>query len=107
MRHEAGRRIKPGQQHQPATDDQKANLTAGLRLEGSSLDRVAFGAEDGVATVSAGKYIAEDVYIQVGAGGAGGVGAEVEWEPTDEVSIISSADGSGDTKIAVRWKKDY
>jgi hypothetical protein len=31
----------------------------------------------------------------------------VEWEPTDEVSIISSADGSGDTKIAVRWKKDY
>jgi translocation and assembly module TamB len=79
----------------------------GLVRQATGLDRVAFGAEDGVATVSAGKYIAEDVYIQVGAGGAGGVGAEVEWEPTDEVSIISSADGSGDTKIAVRWKKDY
>lgn len=79
----------------------------GLVRQATGLDRVAFGAEDGIATVSAGNYIAEDVYIQVGAGGAGGVGAEVEWEPTDEVSIISSADGSGDTKIAVRWKKDY
>ena len=79
----------------------------GLVRQATGLDRVAFGAEDGIATVSAGKYIAEDVYVQLGAGGTGGVGAEVEWEPTDEVSIISSADGSGDTKIAVRWKKDY
>jgi translocation and assembly module TamB len=79
----------------------------GLVRQATGLDRVAFGAEGGIATVSAGKYIAEDVYVQVGAGGTGGVGAEVEWEPTDEVSIISSADGAGDTKIAVRWKKDY
>ncbi len=79
----------------------------GLVRQATGLDRVAFGAEGGIATVSAGKYIAEDVYVQLGAGGTGGVGAEVEWEPTDEISIISSADGNGDTKIAVRWKKDY
>lgn len=79
----------------------------GLVRQATGLDRVSFGAEDGIATVSAGKYVAENVYLQVGAGGAGGVGAEVEWEPTDGVSIISSADGNGDTKIAVRWKKDY
>lgn len=79
----------------------------GLVRQATGLDRVSFGAEGGIATVSAGKYIAEDVYVQVGAGGTGGVGAEVEWEPTDGLSIISSADGNGDTKIAVRWKKDY
>lgn len=79
----------------------------GLVRQATGLDRVAFGAEGGIATVSAGKYIAEDVYVQVGAGGAGGVGAEVEWEPAKELSIISSAQGNGDTKIAVRWKKDY
>ena len=79
----------------------------GLVRQATGLDRVTFGAEGGIATVSAGKYIAEDVYVQVGAGGTGGVGAEVEWEPTDGLSIISSADGNGDTKIAVRWKKDY
>lgn len=79
----------------------------GLVRQATGLDRVSFGAEDGIATVSAGKYIAEDVYIQVGAGGQGGVGAEVEWEPQKELSIISSAQGNGDTKIAVRWKRDY
>ena len=79
----------------------------GLVRQATGLDRVSFGAQDGVATVSAGKYIAEDVYLQVGAGGTGGVGAEVEWEPRKEISIISSAQGNGDTKIAVRWKRDY
>jgi translocation and assembly module TamB len=79
----------------------------GLVRKATGLDRVTFGAENGIASVSAGKYIAEDVYLQVGAGGSGGVGAEVEWEPTDGLSISSSADGNGDTKLAVRWKKDY
>lgn len=79
----------------------------GLVRKATGLDRVTFGAENGIASVAAGKYIAEDVYLQVGAGGSGGVGAEVEWEPTDGLSISSSADGNGDTKLAVRWKKDY
>ncbi|MEQ1781409.1 MAG: translocation/assembly module TamB domain-containing protein [Hyphomonadaceae bacterium] len=79
----------------------------GLVRKATGLDRVTFGAENGIASVSAGKYIAENVYLQVGAGGAGGVGAEVEWEPTDNLSISSAADGNGDTKLAVRWKKDY
>jgi len=79
----------------------------GLVRQATGLDRVSFGAQDGVATVSAGKYLADDVYLQVGAGGTGGVGAAVEWEPRKEISIISSAQGNGDTKIAVRWKKDY
>lgn len=79
----------------------------GLVRQATGLDRVSFGAEDGIATVSAGKYVAEDVYVQVGAGGEGGVGAEIEWEPQKNLSIISSAQGNGDTKIAVRWKTDY
>ncbi len=79
----------------------------GLVRKATGLDRVTFGAENGIASVSAGKYIAEDVYVQVGAGGTGGVGAAVEWEPTDGLSITSSASETGDTKLSVRWKKDY
>lgn len=79
----------------------------GLVREATGLDRISVGAEDGIATVSAGKYIAEDVYLQVGTGGVGGVAAEVEWEPVDGLAIISSASGNGDTKISVRWKKDF
>ncbi len=78
-----------------------------LVREATGLDRISVGAEDGIATVSAGKYLADDVYLQVGAGGSGGVAAEVEWEPIGGLAIISSADGNGDTKISVRWKKDY
>ncbi len=80
---------------------------ASLLRNATGLDRVSIGASGGVAVVSAGKYIADDVYLEVGTGGTGGVGAEVEWEPTDEVSVISSAQGNGDTKIRLRWKKDY
>jgi translocation and assembly module TamB len=79
----------------------------GLVRRATGLDRVSVGASGGVATVSAGKYIANDVYLQVGAGGEGGVGAEVEWEPRENLSVISSAQGNGDTKLAVRWKRDY
>lgn len=80
---------------------------AGLIRDATGLDRVTFGANESGATVAAGKYLAEDVYVQVGTGGQGGVGAEVEWQPLDNVSIISSAQGNGDTRIAVRWKRDY
>jgi len=79
----------------------------GLVRAATGLDRISVGAEDGSTTVSAGKYIADDVYLQVGTGGSGGVAAEVEWEPTDGLSITSSANGNGDTKISVRWKTDF
>lgn len=79
----------------------------GLVRQATGLDRFAIGAADGVATVAAGKYIAENVYVQVGAGGEGAMGAEVEWEPRDNLSITSSAQSNGDTKISVRWKNDY
>jgi translocation and assembly module TamB len=80
---------------------------SGLIRKATGLDRVALGATDGAASVSAGKYIADDVYLQVGAGGTGGVGAQVEWEPKQNLSITSGAQANGDTRIAVRWKKDY
>ncbi len=75
--------------------------------EATGLDRVSIGAEGDTASISAGKYIAEDVFLQLGAGGEGGAGAEVEWEPAENVSVISSARGNGDTRMTVRWKKDY
>ncbi len=78
-----------------------------LIRKATGLDRVAFGATEGAASVSAGKYLADDVYLQVGAGGAGGVGAQVEWEPKPGLSVTSGAQANGDTRIAVRWKKDY
>jgi translocation and assembly module TamB len=80
---------------------------AGLIRQATGLDRVAIGASGNAATVSAGKYVAENVYVQVGAGSEGGIAAEVEWEPRENLQIISAAQDTGDTKISVRWKRDY
>lgn len=80
---------------------------AGLIREATGLDRISIGTEGDTASIAAGKYISEDVYLQLGAGGEGGAAAEVEWEPIDSLSVISSAQGNGDTKMTVRWKKDY
>ena len=80
---------------------------ASLVREATGLDRISFGEDNGQATVSAGKYLSDNVYLQVGTGGSGGVAAEVEWEPSKGLSIVSSAAASGDTKIAIRWKQDY
>lgn len=71
------------------------------------VDRISITAEGDTATLAAGQYIAEDVYLQIGAGGEGGAAAEVEWEPADNISVISSARSNGDTRMTVRWKKDY
>jgi translocation and assembly module TamB len=80
--------------------------TALLR-ESAGLDRIALGASGDRATVSAGKYIAPNVYLEVGSGAEGGLGAAVEWEPREGLSVSSSADEAGDSRIAVRWKKTY
>lgn len=80
---------------------------AGLLRQAAGLDRLSVGASEGAATVEAGKYLADNVYLQLGAGGAGGVGAAVEWEPRPNLEITSSAQGNGDTRLAVRWKKNF
>ncbi|HVY87490.1 MAG TPA: translocation/assembly module TamB domain-containing protein, partial [Hyphomonadaceae bacterium] len=80
---------------------------AGLVRKATGLDRVALGGEGGIASVSAGKYVADNVYVQVGAGGVGGAAASVEWDPQKNLSVTSSAQANGDTKLSVRWKKDY
>lgn len=80
---------------------------ASVLREATGLDRVTIGAEGDTASIAAGKYIAEDVFLQIGAGGEGGAAAEVEWEPVDSLSVTSSARGNGDTRMTVRWKKDY
>ena len=80
--------------------------TALLR-QSVGVDRVSIGARGDQATLSAGKYIAPDVYLEVGSGAEGGLGAEVEWEPREGLSINSSADETGNSRISVRWKKTY
>jgi translocation and assembly module TamB len=74
----------------------------------AGLDRLALGGggESGV-TVSGGKYLTDDVYLELTGGGRDGAAAQVEWRVGRSLSIISKVAGQGDGKLAVRWRKDY
>ena len=74
----------------------------------AGLDRLALGGggQTGV-TVSGGKYLTDDVYLELTGGGRDGTAAQVEWRIGKSLSIISKIAGQGDGKLAVRWRRDY
>lgn len=72
------------------------------------LDRLALSgdAQAGV-TVAGGKYLTDDVYLELAGGGRQGPSAQVEWRINRSLSLISKLAQQGDSKLAVRWRKDY
>jgi translocation and assembly module TamB len=74
----------------------------------AGLDRLAFGGggDQGGFSVSGGKYITDDVYLELTGGGREGTSAQVEWRVRRNLSIISRLGGDGDTRLSVRWRKD-
>lgn len=74
----------------------------------AGLDRLALGGggQTGI-TVSGGKYLTDDVYLELTGGGRDGTAAQVEWRIGRSLSIISKIAGQGDGKLAVRWRRDY
>ncbi|MDO8323366.1 MAG: translocation/assembly module TamB domain-containing protein [Phenylobacterium sp.] len=74
----------------------------------AGLDRLAVGGGDESGmTISGGKYLTEDVYLELTGGGREGPSAQVEWRVRKNLSIISKLASQGDGKLAVRWRKDY
>jgi translocation and assembly module TamB len=59
-------------------------------------------------TVSGGKYLTDTVYLELTGGGREGPTAQVEWRVRKSLSIISQIAGQqGDSRLAVRWRRDY
>lgn len=74
----------------------------------AGLDRLSFGGdqESGV-TVSGGKYLTDDIYLELTGGGRDGPSAQVEWRIRKNLSILSRLTGQSGNRIAVRWRRDY
>lgn len=83
------------------------DIVGNLR-EFAGLDRLSLGGDEtsGV-TVAGGKYLSDDVYLEIIGGGRGGATAQVEWQVRRNLSIISRLTGEGDSRLAVRWRRDY
>jgi translocation and assembly module TamB len=75
----------------------------------AGLDRLALGGGDASGvTVSGGKYLTDTVYLELTGGGREGPTAQVEWRVRKSLSIISQIAGQqGDSRLAVRWRRDY
>ncbi len=75
----------------------------------TGLDRLVFagGGDGGAMTVAGGKYLTDDVYLEIIGGGREGPAAQVEWQVRRNLSIISRLASEGGTKLSVRWRKDY
>lgn len=71
------------------------------------LDRLAFAESATGVTVSGGKYVTDDVYVEIIGGGREGPAAQVEWRIRRALSLVSRLGGEGDARLSVKWRKDY
>ena len=75
----------------------------------AGLDRLTFaGGGDGEGVeVSGGKYLTDNVLLIVTGGGRDGGSAQVEWNVSRSLSLISKLSGQGGNTLSVRWRRDY
>ena len=74
----------------------------------AGLDRLAFGGDQTSGlTVAGGKYIGDNVYLEVIGGGRQGPSAEVDWRVRRHLSLVSTLSNQLGAKIAVRWTHDF
>ena len=81
---------------------------AGTLSDAVGLDRLDIASsETGEARVTTGKYLAEDVYLEVETTGSGAPGVVVEWTPLDNVEVETEIDPIEGPKVSVDWTRDY
>ena len=71
----------------------------------AGLDRLSFGGEASALTVAGGRYLTDDVYLEVIGGGEGGAAVNVEWQVRRNLAISSKFGGTGDASLSIRWRR--
>lgn len=83
------------------------SLTGELQ-DATGLDRLDFGFDDeGLATLSTGKYLADDVYLEIESGATGAPAVALEWTPLQNVEVDAEVDPELGPKVAIQWKRDF
>jgi translocation and assembly module TamB len=82
----------------------------------AGLDRLALGAtQTAGTTISGGKYISKDIYLELTGGARNGTGAQVEWRIRKNLSLISRYGAAldprypndTDASLSIRFRKDF
>lgn len=94
------------------------DIIGGLR-QFAGLDRLAVGVDSATqtatavtgvkqaTTISGGKYLSDNVYVELTGGGRLGPTAQVELRLRKNLSVISQVGGGGDAQLSVRFRKNY
>jgi translocation and assembly module TamB len=83
------------------------DVLGGLR-EFARLDLLALGGDaNGAATVSGGKYLTDDVYLELTGGGRDGPTAQVDWRVRRNFSVVSTVGTQGDARLSVRFRRGF
>ncbi len=69
------------------------------------LDRLSFGGEASSLTVAGGRYITDDVYLEIIGGGEGGAAVNVEWQVRRNLTVSSTVGGQGEASLSIRWRR--
>ena len=73
----------------------------------AGLDRLALGGNDVTGmTVAGGKYLGDNVYLEIVGGGREGPTAEVDWRIRRGLSVLSQIGGQIGAKLSIRWSHD-
>ena len=105
--------LSPGQSAQLVSSLAALNGGGGFDIIGNlrqfaGLDRLALGGSQASGTtVSGGKYLTDNVYLELTGGGRTGPSAQVEWRVRRDLSIVSMVGAQGDARLSVRFRKDY
>jgi translocation and assembly module TamB len=71
----------------------------------AGLDRLALGGGTAGTTIAGGKYLTDDVYLEIIGGGREGPVAEVEWRVRRNFSLISRVGGETGARLSVRYRR--
>lgn len=71
----------------------------------AGLDRLSFGGEASSLTVAGGRYISDNVYLEIIGGGENGAAVNVEWQVRRNLTVSSKFGGQGDASLSIRWRR--
>ncbi|MES2834832.1 MAG: translocation/assembly module TamB domain-containing protein [Pseudomonadota bacterium] len=72
----------------------------------AGLDRLSFGGEASSLTVAGGRYITDDVYLEIIGGGESGAAVNVEWQVRRNLTVSSRFGGQGEASLSIRWRRE-
>ncbi|WP_429912936.1 translocation/assembly module TamB domain-containing protein [Glycocaulis sp.] len=79
-------------------------LRSGLGLDQLSVSTT----RTGETVVSGGRYLTEDVYLELESGGGSAAATtRIEWALTQNLTLLSRIAPDGDTGVALTWRREY